>query len=761
MTTEKNRPERRYTVVLLDFLARVFWSGRPEPADAGSFGGGHLTANRYYAAGRAVAAALVALKLLLFYALIGVAPYFAAVWFLTCLFTFLFFSAFRNKWIPAGVYLALSLLMFADVTYNSFFNHYLSVNMLGAVGMLGDIGASISEVLRPVFFLIPLDAVAILGLLAAQRVLPRLKAFRARACDEAEGAEDAWDAGSTEDAEEGDEAAESAGAEDSARAFAEDALYADPTEYAGPLPFAGRSEKKKRRRERRRKIHADLLRNCGKPALLAVLIAFLIWNPAGSTLIRSLSNQEIYAYHFGDALRGGRVKEASQEELLTLIGEDNYAAEKDGPLFGVAEGRNLIVIQLESFQNFVVGLRYNGQEITPNLNGLIGGNTAYFDQFFHQVGAGNTSDAEFAVNNSICGSSRYFTYKLFSRNAFRGLPVLLKERGYSTAVFHAYEDVTFWNREEMYPAQGFDFFYGGLDDHRMGDYRLTEWMGWGLPDSEFYKQTIPFMKGLSQPFYSFVISLSNHHPFEMLEHYRFVELLPEDEGTLVGNYLQSAAYTDWSLGIFLDGLKDAGLYYNSVIAVYGDHQGLTMEGDTPADMERLLGKPYDFDVMMNIPLIISMPDILSAPEDPPASATTAAAVSARTIAAGPAADIRRTVHTVGGQIDFLPTMAYLFGIEDLDVHLGHNLLTADKGFVAVQAYMRKGSFITDETLFEMSRDGVFEASRVIDRRTRQPVSVFSRIEEYERSLRVVNASEYILANDLLAEGTRNGGSNAE
>jgi phosphoglycerol transferase MdoB-like AlkP superfamily enzyme len=295
------------------------------------------------------------------------------------------------------------------------------------------------------------------------------------------------------------------------------------------------------------------------------------------------------------------------------------------------------------------------------------------------------------------------------------LPVLLKDRGYATAVFHAYEDVNFWNRAEMYPAEGFDLFYGGLDDHRMGDYHLTEWMGWGLPDSEFYEQTLPFMKRLPQPFYSFVISLSNHHPFEMPEHYRFIELLPEDRDTLVGHYLQSAAYTDWSLGLFLDGLKDEGLYYNSIIAIYGDHQGLTQEGDTPADMERLLGKPYDFDVMLNVPLIIAMPDIESVPAD---TQTTASAIAAR-----PAIGIRQTVHTVGGQIDFLPTMAYLFGIEALDIHLGHNLLVADEGFVAIQAYMRKGSFIKDDALFEMSRDGVFGNSRAKSMLTGEPTPI--------------------------------------
>ncbi|MDR2355964.1 MAG: LTA synthase family protein [Clostridiales Family XIII bacterium] len=721
---------------------------------------------RRYAAGRAIAAFLIALKLLLFYALIGVEPYFAAVWLLTCLFTFLFFSAFKNKWIPAALYLALSLIMFADVTYDSFFNRYLSVNMFGAISMLDDIGASILEVLRPAFFLVPLDAIAILGLLAAQSFLSRreeTEAFLAAAVPEDETADaadfglappraDARDDEGETRAETGD--LETAGAEESplASVCARAADFVVPDEYYTELPlFTGRNEKKKRLRDRKRRICFDLLKRYGNPALLFVLLVFFVWNPAGSSLLRSISSQEIYAYHLGDALRGGKGEAIpSADTFLRLIETDNYAKEKDGPLFGVAEGRNLIVIQLESFQDFVVGLSYNGREVTPNLNRLLTENTIYFDQFFHQVGAGNTSDAEFAINNSICGSARYFTYKLFPQNTFRGLPVLLKERGYSTAVFHAYEDVSFWNRAEMYPAEGFDRFYGGLDDHRGGDYHLTEWMGWGLPDSEFYKQTLDFMKTLPQPFYSFVISLSNHHPFEMLEHYRFIDLLPEDAGTLVGNYLQSAAYTDYALGAFLDGLKDAGLYYNSVIAIYGDHQGLTQEGDTPAEMERLLGKPYDFDEMLNVPLIVSMPDIESAPADLRA---TAAAVTAPTLAVAKAADIRRTVHTVGGQIDFLPTLAYLFGFADLDVHLGHNLLTVDAGFVAVQSYMLKGSFITDDTLFEMSRDGAFENSRATDRHTRAPAAVLSCAESHERASDIMDASEYILENDLLAGGT--------
>lgn len=67
---------------------------------------------------------------------------------------------------------------------------------------------------------------------------------------------------------------------------------------------------------------------------------------------------------------------------------------------GAASGRNVIMLQLESFQNFLIGLEVDGQEITPNLNQLAR-QSLYFPNFYQQVGQGNTSDAEFVVNTSF------------------------------------------------------------------------------------------------------------------------------------------------------------------------------------------------------------------------------------------------------------------------------------------------------------------------------------------------------------------------
>jgi phosphoglycerol transferase MdoB-like AlkP superfamily enzyme len=458
-------------------------------------------------------------------------------------------------------------------------------------------------------------------------------------------------------------------------------------------------------------------------ALLVALAAIIIWNPFGAQALTAIANQEIVTYHIGDALGGVFGRAHAPDGFMELIAADNYADEKRGELFGVAKGKNLIIIQVESLQNFVVGLRYNGKEVTPNLNRLLEGNTAYFDSIFHQVGGGNTSDAEFAVNNSICGTGKSYTYKLFPNNVFRGLPVLLGEKGYKSNVFHAHEDRTFWNRQEMYTAQGFERYYGGLIG-RDGDYNMTEWMGWGLVDSEFFAQTIPFMEDTTSPSYSFVISLSNHHPFQPLEKYRFMDILPADQRTIVGNYIQSVAYTDYAIGEFLDGLKEAGLYEDSLLVIYGDHQGMPVDDRVDSSMQRLFGIKYDYDVMMNIPLIISLPE---------------------------GEDIRRTVSTTGGQIDFLPTIAYLMGFEELDtLYLGHNLLTTEGGFAAVQSYMIKGSFIAGEIVYEMSRDGIFENGRAWKRGTGESVPLEECRALHQKALQIIDASEYILENDLMA-----------
>ena len=148
--------------------------------------------------------------------------------------------------------------------------------------------------------------------------------------------------------------------------------------------------------------------------------------------------------------------------------------------YGIAKEKNVVIIQVEALQNFVINKTYNDQEITPFLNSLIKENTFYFNNYYYQVGAGNTSDAEFTVNNSLLSTTTDSAYMKYEQNTYYGLPHILKENGYSKAnAYHAYNK-DFWNREKAYINQGFDNYYAS------GDYIADEIIGMGLSDESIY-----------------------------------------------------------------------------------------------------------------------------------------------------------------------------------------------------------------------------------------------------------------------------------
>ena len=386
--------------------------------------------------------------------------------------------------------------------------------------------------------------------------------------------------------------------------------------------------------------------------------------------------------------------------------------------FGLAKGRNIIVIQVEALQDFVINLNYNGQEPTPNLNKLLQKDSIYFNRFYQQLGKGGTSDAEFVTQNSLYPSMDLPAYSKYQNNKFPGLPMILRDIGYNTMAFHAYKP-EFWNRQNIYPMMGYNRFIN------MHDFSPEEIFGWGLSDKHFFKQSAKFLSSARKPFYSFLITLSSHHPYALPKKYKTIQLQPEHESTTLGNYIQAIHYTDDALGLFIEELKRYGLYEDSMIAIYGDHGGISCGvAENDRLMSGLLCHEYSFDESLNVPLIIHIPG------------TT----------------VNETNIIVGGQMDFLPTMLNLLGIKEQRTKLfGQDLLNAESGFVASQSNMIKGSFIDNYKIFVMSRDGIFENSKAWNLSSREPVDLELCRDGYERALRDIKQSEYILANDLIKE----------
>lgn len=426
---------------------------------------------------------------------------------------------------------------------------------------------------------------------------------------------------------------------------------------------------------------------CGLLAAVSVCLWYYYgWNPANLRSVQKVNHIEFFTYHTNDigvnVLGKMRRKNVDEEELLKTI-EENVPKSSGTRYKGVAKGKNLILIQTESLNDFVIGAWYNGQEITPNLNRLLSEDTLYFNHFYSTTGVGNTCDAEFSALNGLYANEERECYRLYVDNTYNGLPWLLRNEGYGAMAFHGYVK-TFWNRNEAYKNQGFQHYYSEeeLD--------VTEVSGFGLTDKEMFRQAVDILSAQSQPFFGFMITLTNHIPYELDSKLATLSLKEEDKGTTFGNYLQTVRYTDEAFGELISYLKEKDMYEDTMIVIYGDHQGMNLE--TPAVKEKMsqfLGKTYDYDELLNVPFLIHLPGLGES----------------------------RTIGTVGGQVDIMPTIANLMELDMEQPYVfGQDLLNATEGFVAQISYVGKDSFITgdDNMLFIIGKDGSVENGRLLD-----------------------------------------------
>ncbi|MDP4086818.1 MAG: LTA synthase family protein [Bacillota bacterium] len=332
--------------------------------------------------------------------------------------------------------------------------------------------------------------------------------------------------------------------------------------------------------------------------------------------------------------------------------------------FGKAKGMNVIYVSLESFQNFMIDYKLNGQEVTPFLNSLAhDNNTFYFDNFYHQTGQGKTSDAEFLMENSLYPMAQGAVFINKAQNTYQAAPAILKGYGYSSAVFHG-NYKTFWNRNVMYKALGYDQFF----DAEYYDMKPENTKNYGMKDKPYFEESMPMLEKLKQPFYTKFITLSNHFPFEMDQ--QDTDFPAGDFGdTVVNQYFQSAHYMDQALEQFFNALKADGLYDKTVIVLYGDHYGIS-ENHNEA-MKKVLGvneiTPTINAELQEVPLYIHVPGVKGGVQ-----------------------------HQYGGEVDVRPTLLHLLGIDTKDyMEFGSDLLsTQHRDWVA----FRNGDFVSSKDI---------------------------------------------------------------
>jgi lipoteichoic acid synthase len=388
---------------------------------------------------------------------------------------------------------------------------------------------------------------------------------------------------------------------------------------------------------------------------------------------------------------------------------------------GTAKGKNLIVIQMESFQNFLIGLEIDGKEITPTINGLAR-NNFYFPNFYQQVGQGNTSDAEFVVNTSFYIPPDGAATMRYVDKVLPSLPRLAKENGYFAATFHT-NVVEFWNRAELYSSLGWDRYY---DDKFFG---TEDSIFFGASDEVLYRKTAAELARLNEeqaPYYAQVISMTAHHPFTIPAEKDQMTLPERYQDTMVGDYIRSQNYADYALGQFIEQLKESGVWEDSLIVLYGDHLGLpiySLDKNEQELMAEIYGREYGYTDMINVPLVI---------------------VSQTTYPA--------TFDQIGGQVDILPTVANLMGMPLTNqIHYGQDLLNQEYNLLPQRYYLPSGSLVTGRSLF-MPGEGYADGTLYPLSGDEGDTSTVSE-DEYNRALQLLHWSDsYIKQLPDKAEG---------
>ena len=245
--------------------------------------------------------------------------------------------------------------------------------------------------------------------------------------------------------------------------------------------------------------------------------------------------------------------------------------------FDPAHARNLIVVQVESLQDFVVDFTIDGQPVMPHLHDWME-DSLRFTHVTDQTSEGRTSDAEFTTMTSLLPLDHGAVAFRYPSNHYVALPRVLRDHGYATLSAVAFEP-GFWNRGVTHPQYGFE--------HSLfePDFTMTEQIGWGLNDRDFLQQMVPHIERLPQPFLAWMITLSLHHPFEDFPAAHKTLKLGALEGTSFGNYLHTMHFFDDALEAFKQSLVRDGLIDRSVLVVFGDHDaGFTRTPELAAAM---------------------------------------------------------------------------------------------------------------------------------------------------------------------------------
>jgi len=297
------------------------------------------------------------------------------------------------------------------------------------------------------------------------------------------------------------------------------------------------------------------------------------------------------------------------------------------------DGRNLVLIIVESLHTWPIGMRVDGREVTPELNRLIAQEgTIYAPHVLFQTSHGHSSDAHFIYNTGLLPLRDGVVAVSHGDGPYPTLADALS--GYDCREVICTPSVN-WNQAMTARTYGFDTLYtrddlvasGALSRHG------------GIDDAALTDFTSSLLPRLIQPFFLELVTMTMHAPYPAGKVPRSWITAADTLNAEARGYLECVHVTDSCIGSLVKAIRDLGIERNTVVAIVSDH--------TQLYLNRIKGIPdrEASPVDWGIPLIIA------------------------------GADTTCSYLPVIGQIDVFPTLIDVMGVNEYWWKgLGHSLL---------------------------------------------------------------------------------------
>lgn len=307
--------------------------------------------------------------------------------------------------------------------------------------------------------------------------------------------------------------------------------------------------------------------------------------------------------------------------------------------------KNVVVILMESFAGHSVGALGRPGNITPSFDAL-SKNGLLFDRFFSN--GTHTHQGMFATMACFPNlpGFEYLMQTPEGSHKLSGLPQLLSARDYDD-VYVYNGDFAWDNQSGFFSNQGMTNFIGRNDFVNPVFSDPT----WGVSDQDMFNRGLEELKARDgkdkKPFYALLQTLSNHTPYALPTPLPVERVT--DRGTL-NEHLTAMRYSDWALGQFFEKARKEPYFNETLFVIVGDHGFGNEQQITEMDLGRF-----------NVPMLMIAPGIQD--------------------------KFGKVDHTVGTQIDIVPTIMGRVGGDVIHQCWGRDLLNlpeGDKGFGVIK-----------------------------------------------------------------------------